>query len=393
MRTRLALAACGLLLSNWAAADCSFEHADSPYAEQNRIRDCLLEHARQPITDDVTVLGYTERRLYTWVPKIKIDRMRADPYFCDYELARQREFELRNLAPWWASADAAWYDRERSPTMAALTGLEDDAKKLSLLFVLPGLTGLPATPEQRRQRLENDVKELADQPPSALKSAAEGRLAGLNMPATGLRDSSIKSGRGVYFSPDPFRFFVAEENNELLVCDVPGGRSIVDLADDATADSLVASKIWSRASVDLPGAKLVPFFQNPRLFDAAARGVFIVRAPFPAPPSVSPGHRVYVDKCAIEYTACRPISVGEESLDCRDFARLAGLRKSRNGVLSVDDGRPVLGNSLLQAFGASADFTTKFPQRLQSCFGKNYGDAVDKLLRQAGRGALADKLR
>ncbi|MDJ0712179.1 MAG: hypothetical protein QNJ14_17445 [Woeseiaceae bacterium] len=397
MRTSLHLPwFAGVVLASFSPVDafgeCTPEYGETVIEEQNRIGDCLAERARTP---DTHVHGGTlvEERLYTWGPPVKIDRMLRDEYFCDYEFARQREFELKKYAKYWSPATDRWYSPPFATGLRELSAVDVIAShkhRLSLLFVFEGFLPRGATLEQRLANIQADVARYEERPTSATKSKLAGRLAAHGQGA-GTRPSSIKTGRGVYFGHDPFRYSDAAAGNVRgLVCDLPQTRAIVDLTDPATRTFLEDNQIIYSESIDLFGAQIVPFINNPRLFDASARGRFIIRASFPAIDQERPRDQVYVDKCAINYQTCRPISLSARSLSCEDFGRLAGIRRS--GLDLVVDDRLPDAVRLESLFTEQENFRADFERRAAQCLGVTSTDTLITLLRQADRNVFADAL-
>ena len=375
-----------------AFGDCTPEYGATVIEEQNRIGDCLAERAR-PSNLNADGNALVEERLYTWGPQFKIDRMLQDAYFCDYEFARQREFELRKYADRWSPATDQWYSSAVAPGLRELNAVDTNPNhkhRLSLLYVFEGFLPKGVTLDDRVANIRTDVERYKDRPESPEKSKLAGRLAAHGQGADS-RPSSIKSGRGVYFGHDPCRYYDSGAGNvRALVCDLPRTRSIVDLTDPATRAFLEEHHVIYSESNDLYGAQIVPFINNPRLFDAAARGRFIIRASFPLIDSEKPRDQVYVDKCVINYQTCRPITLSAQSLSCEDFGRLAGIRKS--GLdLGVDDQAPdaIRFESM---FTERANFKADFERRAEQCLGVTSTDALIELLRLSQRNVFADAL-
>ncbi|MEZ5541402.1 MAG: hypothetical protein R3F42_05100 [Pseudomonadota bacterium] len=118
-----------------APAACDVDIADAMTREVNRIRDCLHEIAARPVEVPVPG-GHAERLLYTWGPEIKIRRMLDDPYFCDYEYARQVEFEYRQYLELPTSMPY-WGDRPWLRSMSQLAALANAANDTAPLFPEP----------------------------------------------------------------------------------------------------------------------------------------------------------------------------------------------------------------------------------------------------------------
>lgn len=394
MNSRVAAVA-GLALActvpSLASGECTLEPRATIVEEQNRIGDCLADAARFPRAGDDGDPG--ERRIYTWGPAVKIERMLGDPHFCDYEFARQREYELRKFADFWSPATDEWYGYPVAPGLNELNAVDIDRRhknRLSLLYVFQGFLPRGVTLEQRVANIQADVVRYEELPASPAKSQAAGRAAAHAQPFSN-RPSSIKTGRGVYFGLDPFNYFdQAGGNTQALVCDLPNTRSIVDLTDPDTRALLSARKITYSETNDLYGASIVPFINNPRLFDAAARGRFIVRANIPQ--IESPREQVFVDKCLIHYGACRALSVEAQNLSCEDFGRLAGVMLS-GGSIVADGDAPELGLAAQRVFTDAEDFREQFVNRSQQCFGTTPNATFLDAMRTAGRGPLADALQ
>lgn len=384
-----------LTLAAPAAADCTANPARTVLGETNRIRDCLQDIARQPYSSASSPIGYSERRLYTWGPDTKISRMLDDPHFCHYEYARQEEFELKKTYSDALATTSHWYGHGGARTLPGVDALDvrrDFKRGLSLQFVLPGMHERSTTLEARRQQVVAAAEALEGSAPSPDRSAALGRLAAHNM-AAGARESSIKGGRGVYFSADPFRYFVANERDFALVCPLPlTVRAIIALPEETTQQALTAQNILYNETLALAGTTMVPFIQNPRLFDAAARGNYIVRMIEYVPPD-RPAERAYVDKCAITYQACRRLTLAPDALSCADFERLIGLRRNTDadGFVPVESPTP-LRAEMYDYFARQADFATQFQARLSQCLGSADLDAIKAAMRGVGRQALADAL-
>jgi len=389
---RLACAALAILAPIVAVGDCTPEYAATVIEEQNRIGDCLAERARPP-NHDPDDNALVEERLYTWGPQVKIDRMLQDEFFCDYEFARQREFELRKYAAQWSPATDKWYGFPVAPGMRELNAVDINSShkhRLSLLYVFEGILPKGVTLDERLANIQADAERYETQQASPTKSMLAGRLAAHGQAAE-TRPSSVKTGRGVYFGHDPFRYYDAAGGNaDALVCGLPRTRSIVDLTDSATRVFLEKHNVLYSENNDLFGAQIVPFINNPRLFDAAARGRFIIRASFPAVDPKKPRDQVYVDKCVINYQSCRRISLAGQSLSCEDFGRLAGIQKSGLDLV-VDSGAPdgIRFESLLTG---RANFKTDFERRAQQCFGAASTDTLIRVLRLSGRNVFADAL-
>ena len=382
----------GLLAALVAAspvfADCEPVPAQSVFAEQQRIGDCLASVARAPVRDADDERD-NEVRLYTWGPDVKIERMLGDPQFCEYELERQREYELRNYVSAWSANTAAWYDP------AKVTGVHEidklliggpDKQALSLLFLFEGMPQGIRTLAARREEIKKALAAPANKGNAVEIARWQGRQAAQDMPSDS-RSSSIKTGRGVYFATDPYAYFSTIEGRVRgLVCDLPATAGIIDLADNNTQKMLEKTAIMHAEPGELFASGIVPFINNPRLFDAAARGRYVVRARFPK--AVDPGSQGWVDKCSIKYTGCRLVSLRDEDLSCTDFRRLLGVVQRDSGDwVAADKPLPAPG-ALLDVFIAADKAAETFSRRLMSCYSTRSGDGLEDALKQAGRDKL-----
>ncbi len=376
------------LLGATASAECVPTPARTVFEEQQRIGQCLETVARAPVRDSQDE-RYNEVRLYTWGPKVKIERMLDDPYFCDYEFERQREYELRNLSRAWSKNTTPWYEPGRVTGIHEIAALDiprADKQALSLLFVFDGMNKSGMTPETRNAEIKQALADLEERPNIVEEARWRGREAAQAMPPES-RPSSIKTGRGVYFATDLFTFFSpVDQRVEGLVCDIPDAARIVDLTREDTLKKLETNAIWHRNPSDLFGSEIVPFINNPRLFDAAARNQHIVRARFPF--TDDPERQVWVDKCSITYQQCRPVSMAESDLSCRDFRRLLGIEQRDNGDWIAAEKPLVVRDELLDVFTASGKAAENFRARLKSCYSSKNGVGLADALKKAGREPL-----
>lgn len=391
-----------MFVSHDAYAKCIAGPAKTMAAEADRIGDCLGQVAVQPrgepdASSKDRARLYSERLLYTWGPKVKIARMVEDPYFCDYEFARQNEFEYRK----YLSYELPEYFWGGSPGFGTMTEIDarykairaapkdfpdesaDKLRGLSVQFALGPLHNVGGSAKERRTLLSQAATKHADSAFSLEKAQADGRFAAHNM-ANESRTSSIKGGFGVYFSADPFRFFTpGDEGREFgLVCRTPKQPVMIDRSDQKTADTLVQYNITYRDSqITIDGSTLVPTIENPALMDRAARKRFILHLPMTLTGGMAERESVYVDKCSLPYDnpgVCQPISLESEWLSCHDFKRVVGLTKSsKNGQFSVievmtnanPDGR--VGAVLLKYF-LSRSHGKLLRERFQECYGEVY---------------------
>ncbi len=421
----LAAALCASSIPPGFAA-CTPEIGTSMAAEADRIGECLDWIAARPADPaDVPEGRHAERLLYTWGPQVKIDRMLEDPFFCDYEFARQAEFEYGSYLAlptdqrFWGGRSPL---RSMSQLDAALTAnrpprsparyTDEELKGRSIQFALLGLRDPGLSAAQRRGRIEQEAQEFEGLAFSMKKARADGRLAAIAMidaAAAGdgaLRPSSIKGGLGVYFSADPFRYFDAATRAAGLVCRTPEQRVIVDRSRQATNDFLVEHAITLRGrTLEVPGAKLVPTIENPALFDRAARGRHIVR--LPAAVSGAAGRQsAYVDKCVLPYRnrgVCGPLTIEQDWLACEDFTRLLGLQRnpSKGRLVNRQDlvaatADPDAANAAMHAYLARPthyrDYAATFRARFSQCYGLPWKDQYKALLQRNGRATLIEGL-
>ena len=389
-----------MFVSGACGARCTDVPAETYLEELNRIDACLKAEARTPDTlHDADGVGYDETRLYTWGPEVKIQRMQADDYFCDFEYARQREFEAIkfydlpqiNVRRWygWQPPGAAAPIR----TLSALAALElgrADQRRLSLQFVFPRWYRRTPGVAARETAVREAAETLSEAPLSPARSIAEGRVAAYDAPVDG-RPSAIRGGLGVYFSADPFRYHDANARAHGLVCRTPSQRVIVDLAQPAIRGALAAKQILYGQELNLPASSIVNQIENPVAFDEAARGDTILRVDFGEDLTGQPRSRIYVDKCSIQYTTCEPISVAASSLSCTDFRRLVPLQPGDTNATSPNP--EALSPALLRSLASQPDFAADFRAQLHKCLGRNVDEALLGQLEAVDRSELAKALR
>ncbi|MEO1595488.1 MAG: hypothetical protein AAFS02_09630 [Pseudomonadota bacterium] len=392
-----------LLVSGMCGARCTNEPAETYLEELNRIGACLQEQARRPDNiNNSSGVGYDEMRLYTWGPEVKIRRMQTDPYFCDFEYARQREFEAikfydlaqANVLRWygWQPPGAASPVRTLS-ALAALKLATADQRRLSLQFVFPQWFRRTPGVAAREMAVREAAAALGDAPASPARSIAEGRVAAYDAPFDG-RPSAIRGGLGVYFSADPFRYHNAETRGHGLVCRTPSQRVIVDVANQEVRDALVDKQILYTQELNLPASSIVNQIENPVAFDEAARGDIILRVDFGDDLTGQPRSRAYVDKCSIQYTTCEPISVSVSGLSCTDFRRLVPVAPQASDQTGARPPAPeAFAPALLSTLASRPSFAEEFDAQLHKCLGRRVDDALLGQLEAVNRSELAQALR
>ncbi len=369
-------------------ADCVPTPAKTVFEERQRIGDCLASVARAPVRNAKDERD-NEVRLYTWGPDVKIKGMLDDPEFCEYEFERQREFELRNFVSAWSENTAPWYDAAKVTGVHQIDQLaisRPDKQALSLLFVFEGMPKSSMTLAARQAETQRTLAALETTGNAVELARWRGREAAQGMPPDS-RSSSIKTGRGVYFATDPYAYFSTVDGRlHGLVCDLPETAEIIDLANGDTQKALEKTAIMHPKPGDLFASGMVPFINNPRLFDEAARGRHVVRARFPK--ATGPGDQVWVDKCSIQYTGCRRVSLREQDLSCTDFRRLLGVVQRDSGAWAAVDKPLAAPDELLDLFIASDKAAETFSLRLSTCFSSRDGEGLEDALTEAGREKL-----
>ncbi|MEO0345894.1 MAG: hypothetical protein AAF229_06510 [Pseudomonadota bacterium] len=368
-----------LLITSAVTARCTDTPRDTYLEELNRIAACLKDAARKPATaHNLGEIGFDETRLYTWGPQVKIDRMRTGAYFCDYEYARQREFEAikfynlpqTNVQRWYGWQPPGAEGPVRTLSQLGKLNLQTpEQRRLSLQFVFPRWFDRTPNIAARESHVREQAADSADQPASPARAITEGRLAAYDMAQEG-RPSSIKGGLGVYFAADPFRYHAPGAREHALVCDVPRQAVIVDLANAEVAEMLERQNILYDETPKLPATSLVNRIENPLAFDDAARGDTILRLDFGEDLTLRPRDRAYVDKCVIQYTQCRALSVGADSLSCADFQRLVRLERDGGGALTVSPPSSYrIGPGVMGAMLRQPNFSQDFRAQLHKCLG------------------------